>query len=169
MWPPILRLASSCVCVCVFQEVCAFLGEARSGTVSVTRSGERDLRRGASSLLSGGRNGMKGIGGGVGGVRRDIDRIFESSGGGNGKLYGWRLRSGLWLWRWWYCVRGLVSAKERGVAVWSWHKLAFWFPRTTFHVPYSAFHVPIPFGSACVSKWATATYMRDRQLPFVVA
>eukprot|EP00752_Nemacystus_decipiens_P003214 g2975.t1 len=66
------------------KEVCAFLGEARAGTVSVTRSGERDLRRGSTSLLSGGRNGMKGIGGGVGGVRRDIDRIFEGSGSGGG-------------------------------------------------------------------------------------
>lgn len=71
------------------QEVCAFLGEARTGTVSVTRSGERDLRRGSSSLLSGGRNGMKGIGGGVGGVRRDIDRIFEGSGAGNGEFCCW--------------------------------------------------------------------------------
>ncbi|CAN0432812.1 unnamed protein product, partial [Ectocarpus fasciculatus] len=36
------------------KEVCAFLGEARSGTVSVTRSGDRDLRRGSSvALLSG--------------------------------------------------------------------------------------------------------------------
>lgn len=70
------------------------MGEARSGTVSVTRSGERDLRRGAlssSSLLSGGRNGMKGIGGGGGGVRRDIDRIFEGSGGGNGEFWRWRV------------------------------------------------------------------------------
>ncbi|CAM9459336.1 unnamed protein product [Ectocarpus sp. 8 AP-2014] len=67
------------------KEVCAFLGEARSGTVSVTRSGDRDLRRGSSvALLSGtGRNGRGGMGGG-GGVRRDIDRIFESSGAGGG-------------------------------------------------------------------------------------
>ncbi|CAB1098993.1 unnamed protein product [Ectocarpus sp. CCAP 1310/34] len=67
------------------KEVCAFLGETRSGTVSVTRSGDRDLRRGSSvALLSGtGRNGRGGIGGG-GGVRRDIDRIFESSAAGGG-------------------------------------------------------------------------------------
>lgn len=73
------------------------MGEARSGTVSVTRAGERDLRRGtlsSTSLLSGGRNGTKGIGGGVGGVRRDIDRIFEGSGAGNGEF--WRRR-----WWWW--------------------------------------------------------------------
>lgn len=63
--------------------MCAFLGEARSGTVSVTRSGDRDLRRGKMSsagLLSGGRNGRSGIGG-AGGVRRDIDRIFEAGSG----------------------------------------------------------------------------------------
>lgn len=72
----------------ILQEVCAFLGEARSGTVSVTRSGDRDLRRGSSvALLSGtGRNGRGGIGGG-GGVRRDIDRIFESSGAGGGEFF----------------------------------------------------------------------------------
>lgn len=73
-----------------FQEVCAFLGEARTGTVSVTRSGDRDLRRGALSsaaLLSGGRNGKGGIGGGIGGVRRDIDRIFESSVAGSGEIF----------------------------------------------------------------------------------
>ncbi len=73
------------------QEVCAFLGDARTGTVSVTRSGDRpyDLRRGALSsaaLLSGGRNGKSGIGGGIGGVRRDIDRIFESSVAGSGEI-----------------------------------------------------------------------------------
>ncbi|CAN0059941.1 unnamed protein product, partial [Hapterophycus canaliculatus] len=47
------------------KEVCSFLGSARTGTVSVTRSGDRDLRRGSSvALLSGGRNGRSGIGGG---------------------------------------------------------------------------------------------------------
>lgn len=56
--------------------MCAFLGEARTGTVSVTRTGDRDLRRGSTVA---GRNGNAG-----GGVRRDIDRIFE---GGAGKLF----------------------------------------------------------------------------------
>ncbi|CAM9791582.1 unnamed protein product [Pylaiella littoralis] len=66
------------------KEVCAFLDEARTGTVSVTRSGDRDLRRrGPISSLSEGRNGRGGVGG-AGGVRRDIDRIFESSRDGNG-------------------------------------------------------------------------------------
>ena len=47
----------------------------------MTRAGDRDLRRGSAAALAG-RNG--GIGGayGAGGVRRDIDRIFE---GGDGE------------------------------------------------------------------------------------
>lgn len=44
--------------------------------MSVTRSGDRDLRRGNASL--GSRTGK------VGGVRRDIDRIFEGGGAGVG-------------------------------------------------------------------------------------
>lgn len=60
------------------------------GTVSVTRTGDRDLRRGSTLVLSGGIGGGGGGSvssgrGGAGGVRRDIDRIFEGSSAGGEK------------------------------------------------------------------------------------
>lgn len=60
------------------------------GTVSVTRTGDRDLRRGSTIVLSGGIGGGGGGSvssgrGGAGGVRRDIDRIFEGSSPGGEK------------------------------------------------------------------------------------
>lgn len=60
------------------------------GTVSVTRTGDRDLRRGSTMVLSGGIGGGGGGSvssgrGGAGGVRRDIDRIFEGGSAGGEK------------------------------------------------------------------------------------